>query len=164
MTDFDLGDPAPDADDEPEVAEEPKEPESTESATETEGGQSDSRSVSDVETASRSERSGEERTPTRSNHDSSDDRGDEPEPGEIGPAFDYSEVRQNPLYARGKTWDELEDQLGITLTPKFREEGVRDDQLREVHDALLEVALEHIDEVSDRVLEKRVKSYNNEEF
>lgn len=73
-------------------------------------------------------------------------------------------MRQNPLYARGKTWDELEDQLGITLTPEFREEGVRDDQLREVHDAILEVALEHMDEVSDRVLEKRVKSHRYEEF
>lgn len=59
---------------------------------------------------------------------------------------------------------ELEDELGITITPGFREKGIRDDQLREVHNAILEVALNHSEEVIDRVIEKRIKSYRNEEF
>ncbi|QFU81738.1 hypothetical protein [Natronorubrum aibiense] len=72
-----------------------------------------------------------------------------------GPAFEYSAVRQRPLYARGETWDELEDQLGITVTPELRRMGIRDDETREVHDAVLKVALEHIDEVPEQILETR---------
>ncbi|MEY7849040.1 hypothetical protein AB7C87_07520 [Natrarchaeobius sp. A-rgal3] len=80
----------------------------------------------------------------------------EPEPpSESGPAFEYSEVRQKPLYARGETWDQLEDELGITVTPELRRMGIRDDETREVHDAILKVVLEHIDEVADQIHETR---------
>ncbi|ELY40680.1 hypothetical protein [Natronorubrum sulfidifaciens] len=77
------------------------------------------------------------------------------EPAVSGPAFEYSAVRQRPLYARGETWDALEDQLGLTVTPELRRMGIRDDETREVHDALLKVALEHIDEVPEQILETR---------
>ncbi|WP_243645246.1 hypothetical protein [Natrarchaeobius chitinivorans] len=79
-------------------------------------------------------------------------------PADAGPAFEYSEVRQKPLYARGETWDELEDQLGITVTPELRRMGIRDEETREVHDALLKVVLEHIDEVPDRIRDTRVET------
>jgi len=72
-----------------------------------------------------------------------------------GPAFEYSDVRQKPLYARGETWDKLEDQLGIVVTPELRRMGIRDDETREVHDALLKVALEHIDEVPEQIRKTR---------
>lgn len=72
-----------------------------------------------------------------------------------GPAFEYSDVRQKPLYARGETWDDLEDQLGIVVTPELRRMGIRDDETREVHDALLKVALEHIDEVPEQIRKTR---------
>ncbi|MFA9428526.1 hypothetical protein [Natronorubrum sp. A-ect3] len=72
-----------------------------------------------------------------------------------GPAFEYSDVRQKPLYARGETWDNLEDELGIVVTPELRRMGIRDDETREVHDALLKVALEHIDEVPEQIRKTR---------
>ncbi|MWV39086.1 hypothetical protein [Natrialba sp. INN-245] len=83
----------------------------------------------------------------------------EPEPpSESGPAFEYDDVRQKPLYARGETWDQLEDELGITVTPELRRMGIRDDETREVHDAILKVALDHIDEVADQIYETRKRA------
>ncbi|AEH39077.1 hypothetical protein [Halopiger xanaduensis] len=79
-------------------------------------------------------------------------------PAETGPAFEYSEVRQKPLYARDETWNELEDELGITVTPELRRMGIRDEETREIHDALLKVAIEHIDEVPDTIAEVRRQS------
>ncbi|SIS19961.1 hypothetical protein [Natronorubrum thiooxidans] len=88
----------------------------------------------------------------------SSERARDDDAASTGPAFEYSAVRQRPLYARGETWDALEDELGITVTPELRRMGIRDDETREVHDALLKVALEHIDEVPDRLLETRRQS------
>lgn len=168
MTGFDLGEPAPDADDEAES--EPDETtDQSESAEHGEESQADPTEES-VSNQNPSSESSTETTPagnraTKSEEETSnDDLDDEPDISELGPAFEYSEVDQNPLYAREKTWGELEDELGITITPGFREKGIRDDQLREVHDAILEVALNHSEEVIDRVIEKRIKSYRNEEF
>ncbi|GAA1333907.1 hypothetical protein GCM10009647_075270 [Streptomyces sanglieri] len=70
---------------------------------------------------------------------------------EAGPAFEYSAVRQRPLYARGETWDELEDELGITVTPELRRMGIRDEETREIHDAILKIAIEHSDEIPDQI-------------
>lgn len=74
-----------------------------------------------------------------------------------GPAFEYEEVRQRPLYARGETWDELEDELGITVTPELRRMGIRDEEKREIHDAVLKIALEHIDEIPNQIAAERRK-------
>lgn len=86
-----------------------------------------------------------------------DDHADS-EPAETGPAFEYSEVRQKPLYARDETWNDLEDELGITVTPELRRMGIRDDETREIHDAILKVAIEHIDEIPEIIAEERRKS------
>lgn len=74
------------------------------------------------------------------------------------PAFEYSEVRQRPLYARGETWDRFEDELGITVIPGLRTEGIRDEEKRELHDAALEVAARHADELLEVVVERRRQS------
>ncbi|RQG99182.1 hypothetical protein [Natrarchaeobius oligotrophus] len=78
-------------------------------------------------------------------------------PADAGPGFEYSEVRQRPLYARGETWDELEDELGIRVVPSLRRLGIRDEETRELHDAILKVAIDHIDEVPERVRETRTR-------
>ncbi|OVE82838.1 prolipoprotein diacylglyceryl transferase [Natronolimnobius baerhuensis] len=83
---------------------------------------------------------------------------DEPDAAETGPAFEYSEVRQKPLYARDSTWNELEDELGITVTPELRRMGIRDEETREIHDAILKVAIEHIDELPDAIADVRRQS------
>lgn len=81
-----------------------------------------------------------------------------PEPAETGPAFEYSDVRQKPLYARDSTWDELEDELGITVIPALRRMGIRDEETREIHDAVLKVAIEHSDELPDAIADVRRRS------
>ena len=146
MTDFDLGDPAPDADDEPE--EDQSDGNARSETTETPEPKPESKPESEPTSGS------EQPTETKLNDDSSK----ESDPGEMGPAFPYSEVKQSPLYAREETWDELEDELGITVTPQLRQMGIRDDELREVHDAILKVVLNHIDEVPEIVAEERRKS------
>jgi len=143
MTDFDLGQPAPDADEEPaekedHASEEPEpEPENHTSSAKADQ-QAGERSPGVSETATRGE-------PT------------ERDPTETGPAFPYSEVDQNPLYAREETWREFKMQLDVELTPALREEGILDDELREIHDIVLEIAIDNLDEVPERLKEKRRK-------
>ena len=83
---------------------------------------------------------------------------DTADPADIGPAFEYSDVKQRPLYARAETWNNLEDELGITVTPELRRKGIRDEETREIHDAILKVAIEHIDEIPEIVAEERRRS------
>lgn len=75
--------------------------------------------------------------------------------GVSGPPFEYSAVRQRPLYARGETWDEFEDAIGISVVPELRKEGVRDEEKREIHDAVLTLAVEDPERIVELVLERR---------
>lgn len=131
MTGFDLGESAPDAD-EPEPG-----PES-ESEPESEPEQTDS--------------SPEPKGPKESETEPDDS---EPDPADAGPAFPYSEVKQSPLYAREETWNKFEKQLGIEVIPELRKQDVNDDELRELHDIVLEVAIDNFDEFPDRFMQKR---------
>ena len=140
MTDFDLGDPAPDADEEPD-----DESEVTEETTPSDPPEAPSDPEPEPEPEPESE-------PADETTESDDEQ---PDPTETGPAFPYSEVRQNPLYARNETWTEFEDKLDMELTPDLRKEGIRDDELREIHDIVLEVAIDHLDEFPERLKEKR---------
>ncbi|SIR68058.1 hypothetical protein SAMN05421858_3312 [Haladaptatus litoreus] len=75
-----------------------------------------------------------------------------------GPSFEYSEVRQRPLYARGETWDELEDAIGITVVPELRRQGIRDEEKREIHDAVLTLAVEEPERLVEIIAERRQQS------
>lgn len=137
MTSFDLGEPAPDA--EEEANDEPDESEAT--------------TEEDPTAEPEPPKSPEPET------DPEPESTDGPvDPTEAGPAFPYSEVKQSPLYAREETWTEFEDKLDMELTPDLRKEGIRDDELREIHDIVLEVAIDHLDEFPERLKEKRRKS------
>ena len=72
-----------------------------------------------------------------------------------GPSFDYSEVRQRPLYARGETWDEFEDAIGISVVPELRRQGIRDEEKREIHDAVLTLAAEEPERLVEIITERR---------
>ncbi|MFC4247727.1 hypothetical protein ACFOZ7_12255 [Natribaculum luteum] len=72
-----------------------------------------------------------------------------------GPAFEYSEVRQRPLYARGETWDEFEDAVGITVVPELRKAGIRDEEKREIHDAVLRLAAQEPDRIAELIKSER---------
>lgn len=133
MTDFDLGDPAPDADEESDSGEETAVPDPTPEP---------------------------EPEPEPVTDPGDDETEDEPrDPTETGPAFPYSEVKQSPLYAREETWTEFEDELDFTVIPELRRMGVRDDELREIHDVVLEMAIDNIEEIPERLAEKRRESY-----
>ncbi|WP_255681648.1 hypothetical protein [Natrinema sp. SYSU A 869] len=61
------------------------------------------------------------------------------------------------MYPHDETWDEVEDQLGITVIPELRQMGIRDEEKREVHNALLKVAIEHSDEIADELAAERIR-------
>ena len=114
---------------------------------------------SEADPNSRSNSSPEQnRTPNSESDIESSGNSDTADPADTGPAFEYSDVRQRPLYARAETWDNLEDELGITVTPELRRMGIRDEETREIHDAILKVAIEHIDEIPEIVAEERRRS------
>lgn len=68
-----------------------------------------------------------------------------------GPAFEYGEVKQSPLYARPEAWNALEDALDLRVVRALREAGVRNEEKRELHDAVLRVAAEHPEEIAEAV-------------
>lgn len=77
------------------------------------------------------------------------------EPDLSGPAFEYDEVQQRPLYVRRQTWDEFEDAVGISVVPELRKAGVRDEEKREIHDAVISLAVEEPERLVEIVLERR---------
>ncbi|MFB6270902.1 MAG: hypothetical protein ABEH83_13230 [Halobacterium sp.] len=67
------------------------------------------------------------------------------------PAFEYGEVKQSPLYARPAAWNALEDALDLEVVRALREAGIRNEEKRELHDAVLRVAAEHPEEIAAAV-------------
>ena len=73
------------------------------------------------------------------------------------PAFEYGDVKQAPMYARPEAWTALEDTLDLDVVRTLREAGVRNEEKRELHDAVLRVAADHPDEIAEAVQEARRK-------
>lgn len=121
MVDFDVGDAAPDADD--QTADEEPEQMASDRSTETEPA-------------------------TESEPDVPDDSASRP-------PFEYSAVRQRPLYARAETWGEFEDAVGITVVPALRKAGIRNEETREIHDAVLRLAAEEPERVAELIEAER---------
>ena len=71
------------------------------------------------------------------------------------PAFEYDDVKQAPLYARPEAWTALEDALDLDVVRTLREAGVRNEEKRELHDAVLRVAADHPDEIAEAVRKAR---------
>ncbi|PCR88644.1 hypothetical protein [Natrinema ejinorense] len=104
-------------------------------------------------------------TPRKGPSESEDVAGSDPEreiadtlesdPSETGPAFEYSAVRQKPLYARGETWDEFEKTFRTTIAPKLAEADVVDEETRELHDALVKLGIEQPERIAELMLEAR---------
>lgn len=74
------------------------------------------------------------------------------------PAFSYAESNQGPIYARPETWDEYDDILELDVERYLREEGVRNAQKRELHDAALRLATNHPEELAELLIEARQQS------
>lgn len=93
-----------------------------------------------------------------SDRTSSEETGDEStgtDAADSGPAFEYGEVRQKPLYARDATWTEFEKNVRTTITPALAEVDVVDEETREIHDAVLRLANAEPERVAELVLEAR---------
>jgi hypothetical protein len=71
------------------------------------------------------------------------------------PAFDYSDSNQGPIYARPETWDRYDDVLELDVERYLRDNGVRNAQKRELHDAALRLAARHPEELGDLLIEAR---------
>ncbi|MGB9965613.1 hypothetical protein [Halobacterium sp. CBA1126] len=71
------------------------------------------------------------------------------------PAFEYGDVKQAPMYARPESWAALEDALDLDVVRTLREDGVRNEEKRELHDAVLRVAADHPDEIAEAVQRAR---------
>lgn len=91
--------------------------------------------------------------------ESSDATSDEPlSPAETGPAFEYSEVKQKPFYARTETVNQFENEIRMTIVPTLAEAGLLDEETREIHDAVLRLANEQPERIAELVLEERRQS------
>ncbi|MFC6768848.1 hypothetical protein [Natrinema soli] len=91
--------------------------------------------------------------------ESADATSDEPlSPAETGPAFEYSEVKQKPFYARTETVNQFENEIRMTIVPKLAEAGLLDEETREIHDAVLRLANEQPERIAELVLEERRQS------
>ncbi|WP_018256106.1 hypothetical protein [Halomicrobium katesii] len=66
------------------------------------------------------------------------------------PAFAYDDVKQDAIYARESSLNELGDALA-ELDLKLRKRDLRDVPKREKHDALARLAGDHVDELADLV-------------
>lgn len=84
----------------------------------------------------------------------SDERGDEPRE-ESAPAFPFDEAVQAQIYPRESTHAEFEDFLDIDVKRLLRDRGVRDEEGRELHEAVLRVAMEHPEEIADELAAQR---------
>lgn len=147
-----------------DLKEEDEETEATDSTTETEvdaespsGGTDE---VASKPTAAGSSPNGEPAVDpshdTASAAESTTDTADEPEsPAETGPAFEYSEVKQKPFYARTETVNEFENAIRTTIIPTLAEADVIDEETREIHDAVLRLANEEPERIAELVLEER---------
>ncbi len=71
------------------------------------------------------------------------------------PAFEYDDVKQSPIYARPEAWTALEDALDLDVVRSLRDAGIRNEEKRELHDAVLRVAADHPDEIADAVRQAR---------
>lgn len=157
---FDVGDAASDAD---EPTDEQDGDGVDENATESE--QSESEPETETSSTGESEPTGRQssREPALTGEPEGPAEPEGPEkskidPTETGPAFPYSEVKQSPLYAREETWQEFELWIDTELVPKLRREGIMDDELREIHDIVLEIALDNPNEFVARLKEQRRQS------
>ena len=71
-----------------------------------------------------------------------------------GPAFSFDDTKQDAIYARPSSLDQLGDALA-ELDLELRNRGLRDVPKREKHDALARLAGNHIEELADLIEAER---------
>lgn len=71
------------------------------------------------------------------------------------PGFPFSESVQAQIYPRRTTHDEFEDFIQFDVKQALREYGIRNDEKREIHEAILQFVMERPDAIADKVVELR---------
>lgn len=72
-------------------------------------------------------------------------------------AFPYADVTQQPMYARGETWDQLED-MKYYAEGELREQfGIRNAETREFDEAIVQLLLDEIppEKIAEKIVEIR---------
>lgn len=75
--------------------------------------------------------------------------------GQTEPAFPFDDAVQAQIYPRQSTHDEFTDFLDIEVKRLLRERDIRNEEGRELHEAVLQVAMEHPGEIAEKVAEQR---------
>jgi hypothetical protein len=71
------------------------------------------------------------------------------------PAFPFDESVQAQIYPRRTTYEAFEDFLDIDVKRHLRERDVREETGRELHEAVLRVAMEHPEEIAAELESQR---------
>lgn len=79
---------------------------------------------------------------------------------EGGPAFTFDEATQRSVYPLPETWDRLQAELSRAEADLRADHGISDPEGRELQDAALRVATDHVDEIVDEVVKGREESEN----
>lgn len=75
--------------------------------------------------------------------------------GRTEPAFPFDDAVQAQIYPRQSTHDEFTDFLDIEVKRLLRERDIRNEEGPELHEAVLQVAMEHPEEIAEKVEEQR---------
>lgn len=75
--------------------------------------------------------------------------------GRNEPAFPFDESVQAQIYPRRSTHEAFEDFLDIDVKRHLRDRDIRNETGRELHEAVLQVAMEHPEEIAEELAEQR---------
>mgnify|MGYP000211544615 CR=1 FL=1 len=73
------------------------------------------------------------------------------------PAFPFDEAIQAQIYPRNSTHDEFTDFLDIEVKRLLRDRDIRNEEGRELHEAVLRVAMEHPEDIAEVVEQQRTE-------
>jgi hypothetical protein len=75
--------------------------------------------------------------------------------GRQEPAFPFDESVQAQIYPRQSTHEAFEDFLDIDVKRHLRDRDIRNETGRELHEAVLQVAMDHPEEIAEALAAKR---------
>ena len=73
------------------------------------------------------------------------------------PAFSFDKSVQAQIYPRKSTHEKFEDFLDIEVKRHLRDRDIRNETGRELHEAVLKVAIQHPEEIAEQLETERTK-------
>ena len=93
--------------------------------------------------------------PTMSPQESTESSSRTVDLSDTDPAFPFDEAIQAQIYPRRQTHEEFTDFLDIEVKRLLRQEGIRNEAGRELHEAVLRVAMNHPEEITKELARQR---------